>query len=105
MNLIPTDGGGLIAINVFTVKPENQQAVIDAIQGGGDPAGIPGLRAMHLLRSTDGTKVINHMYWDSERALTAATRTDPRISATMKKVSALIEGAAPGHYEVIPVTG
>jgi YD repeat-containing protein len=105
MNLIPTDGGGLVAINVFTVKPENQQAVIDAITAGGDPAGIPGLRSMHLLRSTDGTKVINHMTWDSEDALRAATRTDERITSTMRKVSALVEGAAPGHYEVIPITG
>jgi heme-degrading monooxygenase HmoA len=104
MNLIPTDDGGLVAINVFTVKPENQHAVIDTIRGGGDPAGIPGLRAMHLLRSTDGTKVINHMHWDSEQALRTATRTDPRIVETARTLSALIEGAQPGHYEVIPIT-
>src|SRR5262245_61265755 len=53
VNIIPTPDGGLLAINIFTVRPEDQQALVDCIRDAGDPADVPGLRAMHLLRSAD----------------------------------------------------
>lgn len=84
------------------MRPENQQALIDVIQQAGDPRDIPGLLSMHLLRSPDGTQVINHMLWAGEDAFTRATKEDPVIAATRDRVGGLIEGARPGRYEVMP---
>ena len=56
-----------------------------------------------VLRSKDGTQVINAMHWDSEAALRTATRSDPRIVRTMRKVTALVEGRGPAVYEVAAV--
>ncbi|KAA9150889.1 hypothetical protein FPZ12_040215 [Amycolatopsis acidicola] len=101
MNILPT-GDGILAINVFTVRPENQQALVDCIVGAGDPAVIPGLKSMHLLRSVDGTQVINQMHWADEESFSRATKENGLIAATRDKVGALIEGARPGRYEVVP---
>src|SRR3954454_21544030 len=98
MNIIPSpDEPGVLAVNVFTVRPENQQALIDTIRSAGDPADVPGLRAMHLLRSLDGTQASNHMQRESEEAFAAATATDAFIAATRERVHTLIERAGPGR--------
>jgi heme-degrading monooxygenase HmoA len=99
VNLI--EGQGLFAINVFTVRPENQQPLIDCIRAAGDPAGIPGLLSLRLLRSLDGTQVINHMHWTDEESFRRATRDNPVIAATRERVGRLIEGAGPNLYEVV----
>jgi heme-degrading monooxygenase HmoA len=101
VNLVPTAGQGLLAINVFTVRPENQQPLIDCIQAAGDPADVPGLLSMHLLRSLDGTQVINHMHWTDEEAFRRAVRDDPVIAATRSQVGRLIDGAGPNLYELV----
>src|SRR5262245_35559833 len=104
MNIVPAAGAqGLLAINVFQVRPENQQALVDCIRTAGDPAAIPGLLSMHLLRSLDGTQVINHMHWQSKEAFDTATKDNPVIAATMERVGRLIESAGPNLYEVIDV--
>lgn len=84
---------GVIVINVFTVRPDNQQRLIDTIRACG-PADLPGLRSIRLLRSLDGTKVINHMHWDSQAAFRQATTDNPQVAE-------LIEVAEPGLYEVV----
>jgi heme-degrading monooxygenase HmoA len=105
MNIIPSpDEPGLLAVNVFTVRPENQQALVDCIRSAGDPADVPGLRSMHLLRSLDGTRVINHMHWESEAAFAAASRGNPVIAATRDRVGELIENASPDRYEIIDLS-
>ncbi|MEV0400355.1 antibiotic biosynthesis monooxygenase family protein [Actinoallomurus sp. NPDC050550] len=104
MNVIPTaDQSGVLALNVFTVRPEKQQELIDCILGAGDAADVPGLLSMHLLRSLDGTQVINFMHWTSEGELKRATASHPVVKATRERVGDLIERAAPNVYEVIPV--
>jgi heme-degrading monooxygenase HmoA len=101
VNLISAPGQGLFAVNVFTVRPENQRPLIDCIRSAGDPAGVPGLLSVHLLRSLDGTQVINHMHWADEDAFRRATRENPVIAATRDQVGRLIEGAAPNLYEIV----
>ncbi|HEY3506654.1 MAG TPA: antibiotic biosynthesis monooxygenase [Actinocatenispora sp.] len=103
MQIIEADGG-LLAINAFTVDPARQQELVDTIRDAGDPADIPGLRRMYLLRSRVGRTVINHMPWDDEGAFRRALATDPTIRGTMRKVSAVVENARPGEYEIIPLT-
>jgi len=102
MNVIDT-GHGVLLFNVFRVRPENQRALADAIRTGGDPGALPGLVSMNVLRSEDGTHVINQMYWESRAALDQAVATSPAIAATRKAVSTLIEGTGPLKYEVLPV--
>ena len=60
---------------------------------------------MHLLRSHDGTRVINQMRWTGEAALRAATRDNAAIAATMRRVGELVESVGPDHYDVIPLKG
>lgn len=105
MNIIPAAGDGVLAINVFTVRPEHQQALIDCIRDAGDPADLPGLLSMHLLRSHDDKRVINQMHWTGENALREATRGNTAIAAAMRKVGELVEGVGPDHYDVITVKG
>jgi heme-degrading monooxygenase HmoA len=103
VNLISAPGQGLFAVNVFTVRPENQRPLIDCIRAAGHQADVPGLLSMHLLRSLDGTQVINHMHWADEEAFRRATRENPVIAATRRQVDRLIEGAGPNLYEIVEV--
>lgn len=102
-NHIGGQAAGYVVLNVFTVKPENQEPLIDCIRGSGEPTVLPGLLSMNLLRSLDGTQVINHMVWESAEAFEQATANSPEIAATMRRVSELIEDARPGTYELVPM--
>jgi heme-degrading monooxygenase HmoA len=102
MNVVSTAGQpGIYAINVFTVRPENQQALIECIRDTGRPGDIPGLVAVSLFRSLDGTQVINHMQWTSREAFVQATASDSAIASTRRRVQELIEGAGPNLYEIL----
>ncbi|GAB2568011.1 antibiotic biosynthesis monooxygenase family protein [Nocardia heshunensis] len=103
MNVIPTGETGIVVFNVFTVRPGNQQALIDCITADADISDIPGLLGMRLLRSIDGTHVINHMCWESEEAMHDALNNDPRIADTRRRVGQLIEGAQPIRCEVAAI--
>jgi heme-degrading monooxygenase HmoA len=59
----------------------------------------------HLLRSLDGTQVINHMHWTSEEAFKRATSGNAMIAAIREQVGRLIEGAGPNLYEVVELSG
>jgi heme-degrading monooxygenase HmoA len=104
MNIIPLADQSVLVFNVFAVSPENQQALVDRIRSAGNPAEIPGLRAQHLLRSVDGTQVMNHMHWDSEAAFRKAAATSPVLTATRTRVHELIEGTGPQRFELVPAT-
>lgn len=104
MNIIETDGEVMV-VNVFTVRPDNQQALVDCIRAAGDPATVPGLLSMHLLRSLDGTQVINQMRWASRAQFDDALAGNAVITATRERVGRLIEDARPNMYEVIALAG
>jgi heme-degrading monooxygenase HmoA len=101
MNLIPTEDQGHLVLIVLSVRPENQQALIDTIRSAGDPATVPGLLSINLLRSLDGTQVINHMHWASREAYEEARAHLPVIQNTRADVRRLIENAATNSYEVV----
>ncbi|MFI1916775.1 antibiotic biosynthesis monooxygenase [Nocardia sp. NPDC020380] len=102
MNLIPTKKSGLFVLIVLTVQPENQQKVIDTIHAAGDPNLIPGLLSLDLLRSLDGTQVINHMHWTDKTAFDQARADIPAIQSLRTEVLGLIEHATSNLYEVAP---
>lgn len=56
---------------------------------------------MHLLRSKDGTQVINHMHWANKEALKQATAQNPVIKSTKTAIRQFIEGTGPRPHEVI----
>lgn len=102
MNIIPLADQGVLVFNIFTVRPENQQALVDCIRDAGNSADIPGLRSQRVLRSVDGTQVMNHMHWDSEAAFRRGSATDPLLAETRKRVHELIEGDGPRRFEIVP---
>ncbi|WP_327140487.1 antibiotic biosynthesis monooxygenase family protein [Nocardia sp. NBC_01327] len=100
MNIIPTENPGLFVLIVLTVRPENQQALIDTIGSAGDPAAVPGLRSISLLRSLDGTQVINHMHWAGRAEFEEARAHLPVIEKTRAAAQQLVEHATTNLYEV-----
>ncbi len=101
MNIVSLDGHGVVVFNVFGVRPENQQALVDCIRNAGNPAEIPGLRSQRVLRGLDGTQVMNHMHWDSEEAFRQGAANIPLLAATRKRVHELIEGNGPYRFEIV----
>lgn len=101
MNVIPLVGQGVLAFNVFTVRPENQQALVDRIRDAGNVADIPGLRSQRVLRSLDGTQVVSHMHWDSEEAFRRSATTSPSLADTRNRVHELIDGDGPRRFEIV----
>lgn len=93
-------GPDVVVQVVLTVRPEHQQAVIDAIRAAGDPADVPGLRALTLLQGADGTRVINHMRWAGRDAYEWARAHVPQIAATRDRVARLVDDAVTHVYEV-----
>ena len=104
MDLIPSEAQGLFVLIVLTVRPGNQQVLIDTIGAAGDPAKVPGLLSINLLRSLDGTQVINHMHWASKDAYEQARDRLPVIRNTRAEVQRLIESAATNIYEVVSLS-
>jgi heme-degrading monooxygenase HmoA len=101
VNLIPAQDQGVFVLIVLTVRPGKQLAVIDTIRAAGDAATVPGLRSISLLRSLDGTQVINHMHWASRQAYEEASAALPAIRDTRAGVRRLIEHAAANVYEAV----
>ena len=102
MIIIPlADRPEILVINAFPVAPENQLALIERIRNAGDPATIPGLLSMYLLREKNGTRVTNHMCWASREAFEAAVADDPAIGATRRAIREFTTG--PVGQEAIAV--
>ncbi|HEY1698997.1 MAG TPA: antibiotic biosynthesis monooxygenase [Trebonia sp.] len=103
MNLIPLgEHHGVLMINVFTVPPENQQALAGAIAADGHDVSIPGLLSRHLLCSADGTRVAHCMHWASEDSFKQAVTTSPVIAQVRERVHEL--GAHPDSFEAVHVS-
>jgi heme-degrading monooxygenase HmoA len=97
----PTEDRGVVVLIALTVRPENQRDVIETIRSAGDPARIPGLRSIDLLRGLDGTQVINQMRWTSAEAFRDARAHLALIEDTRAEVQRLVEGATTTLYEVV----
>jgi len=100
MPIIRPDTSIVTQINVFTVPPGGQQALIDYLAKAAQVAReVPGWISASLHRSLDGTRVVN--YAQSEN-LDAAKRVIEKL-----KAEGLLEGnkafgeAHPGLYEVV----
>ena len=88
-------------INVFTVRPERQQELIELLTRATEESvrHAPGFMSARLHRSLDGTKVTMYAQWRSN-ADYQAMRTDP---TPLHYLTRALEIATfePGIYEVV----
>jgi quinol monooxygenase YgiN len=89
-------------INVFTVQPERQQALIDLLIEVTDSVTRhqPGFVSSSLHKSSDGSKVINYGQWRSVEDYMAVLRNaDAR--AHILRATGLADSVEPGLYDVV----
>jgi quinol monooxygenase YgiN len=93
-------------INVFTVDPSNQQALLDILAHATDTSvrDVPGFVSAALHRSVDGTKVTMYSQWKSEEHYRhyQSMQSNPAVSPYVKQALAIAK-FDPGMYEVVKV--
>jgi predicted RNase H-like HicB family nuclease len=100
MASIEADKGVITQINVFTVAPENQQALIELlIESAESVRDLPGWISANIHRSLDGTRVVNYAQAESMEAqelIVASLRANGFLNRNK-----LLGEASPGLYEVV----
>jgi len=93
-------------INVFTVDPSNQQALLELLAHATDTSvrDVPGFVSAALHRSVDGAKVTMYSQWESEAHYRhyQAMLSDP-VAAPYVKQALAIARFDPGMFEVVRV--
>lgn len=89
---IRPDADVMTLINVFTVRPEDQQQLIDLLVEATDEvmAHMPGFVSANFHRSDDGTRVVNYAQWRSREDF-AAMRQNPRAQEHMARAAGLAQ--------------
>lgn len=88
-------------INVFTVRPENQQKLVDMLVEATEKTmrHISGFVSASIHKSADGTRVANYAQWRRAEDFEAMLR-DPRAAEHMRPIRELATNDA--HlYEVV----
>jgi antibiotic biosynthesis monooxygenase (ABM) superfamily enzyme len=97
---IEANKGVVTQINVFTVAPENQQALIELlIESAESVCELPGWMSASIHRSADGTRVVNYAQAENMEAqdrIVASLRTNGFLERNKK-----LGEAYPGLYEVV----
>jgi len=92
------------AINVFTVDPSNQQALVDLLAQATDASvrHAPGFVSAALHRSVDGTKVAMYAQWESAEHYQRyqAARAADAASSYVAQILAIAR-FEPGTYDVV----
>ena len=80
----------LTLINVFTVKPEDQQKLVQLLLDATDETmkHMPGFVSATIHKSHDGKKVVNYAQWRSLKDF-EAMRQDPKAKPHMAAAAAL----------------
>lgn len=100
MSLIKPNEGVITQVNVFTCKPENQQALIELlIESAHTAREVPGWISANIHRSLDGMRVVNYA---QSASLEAAQAVIDQLKRTgfFERTKRLGE-AHPGLYEVV----
>ncbi len=86
-------------INVFTVEPEKQQALVDSlIETVNEAKRVEGWISASIHRSFDGRQVVNYVQFESHAAAQAVTKH--LLSAGLIQRNVALGRVAPGQYEV-----
>ena len=100
MTTISKENNYITFINVFTVKPADQQTLIDLlIQATQVVKKEPGFISSSLHRSLDGTKVTMYAQWESIERYNAM-RGNPAALPFLQQAMQ-IAAFEPGMYEVV----
>ncbi|WP_409182689.1 putative quinol monooxygenase [Amycolatopsis sp. VS8301801F10] len=92
MTTISTDADVATLVNVFTVAPEKQQALVAVLTTATEEVmrHRPGFVSANIHASTDGTRVVNYAQWASADAFHAML-ADPHCREHMSAATALAE--------------
>jgi hypothetical protein len=100
MPTIEANSGVITQINVFMVKPENQQALVDhLIRAASVAREVPGWKSISIHKGVDGTSVVNYAQAESMEA-------QQRIFKELSDKGIIEKGhqlgeAHPGLYEAV----
>jgi Antibiotic biosynthesis monooxygenase len=100
MPTIQSNSSVITQINVFTVKPQNQQALIDhLIDAAAVASRVPGWQSISVHRSLDGQSVVNYAQADSMEA--QSNIFDELLERGIINRGHQLGEAHPGLYEVV----
>jgi hypothetical protein len=86
-------------INVFTVAPEKQQALVDSlVETVKEAKNVKGWISASIHRSFDGRQVVNYVQFESHAAAQAVTKH--LLSRGLIQRNVALGSVAPGQYEV-----
>lgn len=96
---IRANQGVITQVNVFTVAPENQQALVDLlIEAANSVRDVPGWISASIHKSLDGTRVVNYAQCENYEAW---ENVMARLwSGGYLERNKTLGTAAPGLYEV-----
>ena len=82
----------LTLVNVFTVEPEKQQALISLLIDATEKTmkHMPGFVSASIHRSMDGKKVVNYAQWENMAAF-EAMRKNPKAIPHMQAAAAMAQ--------------
>jgi quinol monooxygenase YgiN len=99
MPVIQADNGVVTHINVFTVSPVNQQALVDSLTDTVNAArSIRGWLSASIHKSFDGRQVVNYVQFESHEAAQAVLAH--LASGGFLRRNMALGSVAPGQYEV-----
>ncbi|ATY10154.1 antibiotic biosynthesis monooxygenase [Amycolatopsis sp. AA4] len=90
MTTISTDADVATLVNVFTVEPEKQRALVEVLTTATEEVmrRRPGFVSANIHASTDGTRVVNYAQWASAEDFEAML-ADPHCREHMSAAVAL----------------
>ncbi|MBC7957807.1 MAG: antibiotic biosynthesis monooxygenase [Cytophagales bacterium] len=92
MSTIEKGNSVLTLINVFTVEPEKQPALVALLIDATEQTmrHMPGFISANIHRSLDGKKVVNYAQWRSKADFEAMTR-HPQAAPHMQAAAAMAQ--------------
>lgn len=104
MVIIQQDAQICTLVNVFHVKPEQQQAVADVlIEAGKTMRQLPGFISANIHTSHDGNRVVNYAQWRSREDFEAMLN-NPKAQPHMAEAAGLAESYDPILCDVVDST-
>ena len=101
MVTISKDNDVVTLINVFTVRPEDQQRLVDVLANATQTVmrNQPGFVSANIHKSLDGTRVANYAQWQSSEAFGAMLQNQ-EAAEHMGEAARIAERFEPHVYEV-----
>src|SRR5438270_466764 len=101
MTKIAADNNVVTLINAFSVRPEQQQRLVDLLAEATESVMKyqPGYVSANIHKSLDGTRVTNYAQWRSREAFEAMLR-DSEAKVHMQEAAWIAEKFEPHLYEV-----